>query len=409
MKQSTMGLMGLGLVCAQAFAAVPARIPALAETATLEILEIPAVRSDKASGLSYVELRPEQASALGNYMHSKNRCGGFQVLPEPILSQAAFDSELKPLNEAEAARVLMASRLTRFSSAPLAARPELRAAFEQVSGENQKRWVDYLSSFETRYHNNADPNIHVRAVQAKLEELAKNSKLPISIELVSHTRTQQKSIRARILGSKRPTEIVVLGGHLDSTVGWFSRGRAPGSDDNASGSANILESFRILSQMSQPERTIEFYWYAAEEVGLVGSAEIARLAKEARKDVIGALQLDMTLFPGDGPFTLASMEDFTSPWLRQLLVELNTTYALGAQILADKCGYGCSDHASWYQQGYPTLMPFEASFDKMNHEIHTVRDVVTSASNFDHSALFTKIALAFAWELANSEVREPKP
>jgi leucyl aminopeptidase len=409
MKQSTMCLVGLGLVCAQAMAASPARLPALAETATLEKLEIPAIRSDRASGLSYVELKPEHASALVNYMHSKNRCGGFQVLPEPILSQEAFAAELKPLNDAEAIRAAMSARISRFSAEPIAARPELRAAFDQVSGDNQKRWVDYLSSFETRYHNNADPNIHVRAVQAKLEELAKTSKLPISIELISHTRTSQKSIRARILGSKRPIEVVVLGGHLDSTVGWFSRGRAPGADDNASGSANIIESFRILSQMAQPERTIEFYWYAAEEVGLVGSAEIARLAKEARKDVIGALQLDMTLFPGNGPFTLASMEDFTSPWLRQLLVEINTTYALGAQILADKCGYGCSDHASWYQQGYPTLMPFEASFDKMNREIHTVRDVVSSASNFEHSALFTKIALAFTWELANSDVREPQP
>jgi leucyl aminopeptidase len=315
---------------------------------------------------------------------------------------------MKPLKSAELSRVVLASRLQNFSSRPMVARPELLAAFEDVSADNQRKWVEYLSSFETRYHNDANKNVHVEAVKAKLEEMAKASQLPITVELVTHQRTQQKSIRARILGSKRPNEIVVLGGHLDSTVGWFSRGRAPGVDDNASGSSNILEAFRILSKMSQPERTLEFYWYAAEEVGLVGSAEIARQAKADRKDVIGALQLDMTLHPGDGPFTLASMEDFTSPWLRKLLVDINGAYALNARIISDKCGYGCSDHASWYQQGYPTLMPFEASFSNMNSDIHTTRDVINSMSNFNHSALFTKIALAFAWELGNSEIREPK-
>ncbi len=384
---------------------VPERTPALAETTVLAELGIEALRSDVATGLSYVELKPHQKAALSYYMHARGRCGGFQALPQ-TLDEPAFKIALSPLKEAE---MLRSSLALRQLSTDIEPRPELREAFDEVSAENQRKWVDLLSSYESRYHNTSDPNKHVRDIQARLEDLAKASKLPIRIDLISHERTPQKSIRARIEGSKRPHEIVVIGGHLDSTVGWFSRGRAPGADDNASGSANVLEAFRILSKMPQPERSIEFFWYAAEEIGLVGSAEIARSYKAQQKDIIGALQLDMTLHPGDGPLTLASMTDYTSPWLRQLLVDINNAYALGARILSDKCGYGCSDHASWYQQGYATLMPFEASFAKMNSEIHTVRDVVNSRSNFHHSALFTKIALAFAWELGNSSLREPKP
>jgi len=401
---------GFSMLCVGASlqAQVPSRVPAIADGSILETLGIDALRHDAVTGLSYAELRPEEASALSYYMHSKKRCGGFQALPAPLKNETEFSSLMKPLQSAEVSRAQISSRPMSFASQPLVARPELLAAFDEVSAENQRKWVEFISAFESRYHNIADPNIHVRAIQARLQEMAKESELPISIELVSHARTPQKSIRARILGSTRASEIVVLGGHLDSTVGWFARGRAPGADDNASGSSNVLEAFRILSKMPQPERTIEFYWYAAEEIGLVGSAEIARAAKEAKHDIIGVLQLDMTLHPGSGPLTLASMEDFTSPWLRQLLVEINGSYALGAQILADKCGYGCSDHASWYQQGFATVMPFESGFDKMNSEIHSTRDVINSASNFTHSALFTKIALAFAWELGNSSLREPK-
>jgi len=411
MKQRNWGISGLGiflLTGAVTVSAAPMRTPAIAESATLELLGIESLQEDKVLGLSYAELKPEEAAALSHYMHSRGRCGGFQALPAPIGSNVSFASLMSPLRSAEATRSALAKHISTFSARPLAARPELLVAFDQVSAENQRKWVELLSSYPSRYHNTSDPNVHVRDIKARLEEMAKASNLPITIELVAHRNTPQNSLRARIEGSKNPTQVVVLGGHMDSTVGWFNQGRAPGADDNASGSANILEAFRILSQMPRPERSIEFYWYAAEEIGLVGSAEIAQAAKAARKDVIGALQLDMTLHPGEGPFALASMEDFTSPWLRQLLVELNGTYALGARIINDKCGYGCSDHASWYQQGYPTLMPFESSFDTMNGEIHSVRDVVNSASNFNHSALFTKIALAFAWELGNSELREPK-
>lgn len=411
MKQFTWVHLSLGLFLLTAATSATAAplTPAIVDSAILEIVGIEALQSDPALGLSYAELKPGQTAALSYYMHSRGRCGGFQALPAPLENASAFSSLMTPLRDAEVNRALMTKRLAKSPQPKMLARPELLASFDQVSAENQRKWVEYLSSFESRYHAQSNPNVHVEAVKARIQEIAKLSSLPITIDLITHRRTRQLSLRARIEGSVRPTEVVVLGGHLDSISGFFGRDRSPGADDNASGSANVLEAFRILSQMPRPDRSIEFYWYAGEEAGLFGSGEIAQAAKAANKDIIGVLQLDMTLHAGDGPFTLASMEDFTSPWLRQLLVEINAAYNLGARILADKCGYGCSDHASWYQQGYATLMPFESSFDTMNREIHTPRDAINSASNFNHSALFTKIALAFAWELASSTLREPKP
>ena len=99
------------------------------------------------------------------------------------------------------------------------------------------------------------------------------------------------------------------------------------------------------------------------------------------------------------------MTDFTSAWLRGYLVDLNDMY-IKAKIINDKCGYGCSDHASWHKQGYPTIMPFEATFSGMNSNIHTARDVINPDSSFQHAAIFSKIALAIALDLGNSTLRE---
>ena len=209
-------------------------------------------------------------------------------------------------------------------------------------------------------------------------------------------------MKVQIQGSIRPNEIIVLGGHLDSIN--QRGGNAPGADDNASGSASLIEAFRVLINQPQTERTIEFFWYAGEESGLLGSAEIAKDYAVNKKNVVAVLQLDMTLFPGSGNRVISSMTDFTAGWLRAYLMSINTTY-LNTTIIEDKCGYGCSDHASWFRQGYPTLMPFEAAFDNYNQNIHTARDVIDSKSSIDHAVVFSKIALIMALDLGNSNVR----
>jgi leucyl aminopeptidase len=261
-----------------------------------------------------------------------------------------------------------------------------------------------MSKFPSRYNRASDPNVHVRALVEQLKVLGFNSKYPLRVDMIDHTSTQQKTIRVHIEGTQRPNEIVVLGAHFDSIT--MSGNLAPGSDDNASGSANLLDALRVLITKPAPARSVEFFWYAGEESGLLGSAEIAKAYKSQKANVVGALQLDMTLFPGTGSGKIGMMTDYTSPWLRDFVGGLNTAY-VGAELIDSSCGYGCSDHASWYRQGYPTVIPFEATMDDMNHNIHTPRDIINAQSNFDHSLLFSKLALSYVLELANSTQKQP--
>jgi leucyl aminopeptidase len=78
-------------------------------------------------------------------------------------------------------------------------------------------------------------------------------------------------------------------------------GRAPGGDDDGSGTMTILEVLRVLLGSKEvlegkSENTIEFHWYAAEEGGLLGSQAIWKEYEKEGRDVKAMLQQDMTGF-----------------------------------------------------------------------------------------------------------------
>jgi bacterial leucyl aminopeptidase len=71
-------------------------------------------------------------------------------------------------------------------------------------------------------------------------------------------------------------------------------GIAPGADDDGSGTVTILEIYRgLLAANFTPTRTVEFHWYAAEEGGLLGSKEVARIYHERGVNVTAMLQVDL--------------------------------------------------------------------------------------------------------------------
>lgn len=381
--------------------------PILADLKDLEALGFPILMKDEASQVGYAQVTPLMEQRLQVRAHQNKKCGGFEDLSfDNEFAKSGAQTLLKKL-------ALTVQKEDFYLHGPI--RPmaierntDIENALQEISENNLKATVQWLSSFSDRYNKGATPNKHVVEMQNKLQDLMKNSKVPYQISLIDHQSTAQKSIRVRLIGQTRPQEIIVLGGHLDSINQSWGGGTkiAPGADDNASGSSNILEVLRIVSQKATPQRTVDFFWYAGEESGLLGSAEIAKSYKANKQNVIAVLQLDMTLFPGAGELTIGSMTDFTSAWLRDYLKAINPIY-LKAQITEDQCGYGCSDHASWFRQGYPTLMPFEATMNTMNEDLHTPQDVITPKSSFSHSVMFTKLALVFAMDLANSDLHQP--
>jgi bacterial leucyl aminopeptidase len=377
--------------------------PVLANLNLLTAAGIPTQFSDKDLGVGYANIDAFQESLLSRFSHAAGKCGGFEAVEG--LSEVDVKASLKNLSSMKIKADNSKSLLKLYSF------PEKRhiaQAVSELSAQNLRTWVEWMSSYPQRYNKAKDPNVHVRALVEKLNQQISAAGLnDVTVETIDHVSTKQKSIRVTFPGTTRPSEILALGAHFDSINHW-DPSKAPGADDDGSGSANLLEVFRVLLSQPRTERTLELYWYAGEESGLLGSAEIAKNYKAQNKNVIAVMQLDMTLFPGAGSGKIGLINDFTSPWLNSVITALNDTY-VNATILDDECGYACSDHASWHRQGFPAATPFEATSSLMNKNLHTTKDVIDTRSDFEHSLLFSKLAMAYFLELGNSTASEARP
>lgn len=375
-----------------------------ADLSILKNANIPILYADQNVNVGYAVISGTMEQRLSELAHQKGRCGNYESLSEIPNDINVVKNSFAALNEIHNKNLNYVNLANR--ALQLTENKNITEALQELKSDNIKSVVAWLSAYPTRYNKGANANVHVNDFSEKLKKLVATASYPIKVDLISHRSTPQKSIRVSIAGKSTPDEYVIFGGHLDSINGWGSPTKAaPGADDNASGSASLYEALRVLITKEQPQRSIEFFWYAGEESGLLGSAEIAETYKTERKNVIAVLQLDMTMFPGDGEFKITSITDFTSPWLRDYMKSINTTY-LNIEILEDQCGYGCSDHASWYRRGFPTVLPTEAKFNSMFDYIHTDKDVISPVMSFEHSLIFSKIALAMAMDLGNSNQKE---
>ncbi len=276
---------------------------------------------------------------------------------------------------------------------PVGARDARVAALaNEVVANNIKTGVEMLEAIETRYHNSDTGRGVAELLSQKYAELA-NGRSDVTISSYSHSRTSQDSLVVRIEGTEKPTEIVVLGSHIDSIASYSSR--SPGADDNASGTATNLEIFRILMANNiQPKRTIEIHGYAAEEIGLVGSKEIASDYRDNNINVIAMMQIDMNLYKDSGTEDkIWFVTNSTNSGFNGLLATLSGHYSGVAHGSASLSG-GTSDHASWNREGYAAAFPFENP-RSYNHNIHTSNDTIARSGAFDQAAGFAKLGLGY--------------
>lgn len=72
-------------------------------------------------------------------------------------------------------------------------------------------------------------------------------------------------------------------------------GRAPGADDDGTGTVNLIEALRVLVAAGfTPSTPVEFHWYSGEEAGLLGSQAIATSYSNAGIKVKAFMELDMS-------------------------------------------------------------------------------------------------------------------
>lgn len=341
-----------------------------------------------------IDLAFRDFSAL-QQLADKAHCGRFVNLSHRF-------SGITPKAEAKTAQALLRQSHIKALRAPAAEAysikhvKEVQDAIGQVVSDNIWQTLTKFTSFHNR---SATKDTGVEAanwLKAQFEAMAVAAgRTDTSTYLVKTGRYKQPSL-VTVLGKDIDAPGIVIGAHMDTLDG-----RMPGAGDDGSGSATVMEMARVLLNSKQEfKRPIYIIWYAAEERGLVGSQYVVKHFKNKNIPVKAAIQFDMTGYrvDRDDP-TMWVYTDHTNKSLSQFVARLIETY-VKVPVDFSRCGYGCSDHASWDDENIPAAFPCESNFEDHNPYIHSSSDTMDLLS-LEHMTNFTKLALAFAIELAS--------
>lgn len=298
--------------------------------------------------------------------------------------------------------------------------PEITRIAREIDARNIERTIRKLVSFGTRntLSEQNDPNRGIGAARdwlfSEFQKAAAQSNGRMTVE--KQTFEQAKAARvpeptmltnivATLKGSQPESDkrMYVVSGHYDSMCSSPTDAKcdAPGANDDASGTAAVLEMARVMAKRKF-DATIVFMTVAGEEQGLLGATHYAEEAKKADFDIEGMFTNDIvgSSMGGNGvhdPHTLrvfsegvASNEtaseatqrrsvggenDSISRQLARFIKEVGERYVAKMKVALiyrrDRYGRG-GDHIPFLERGYPAVR-FTEPNENYNHQHQNVR------------------------------------
>lgn len=179
-----------------------------------------------------------------------------------------------------------------------------------------------------------------------------------------------KNIYAVKQGTTFPNLKYIICGHFDSMPNGAI---APGADDNASGTALVIEAARILKDIPT-KYTIVFALWDEEEQGLIGSKFYADSASRNSENIAGVLNFDMIAYDGNGDGLMEIHTRASSITLSDKMIETNNIYGIGLVSSIINPGLTSSDHSSFWNRNYQAILLIENYFGDFNPRYHTTGD-----------------------------------
>ena len=234
---------------------------------------------------------------------------------------------------------------------------------------------------------------HLAAVESFVESEFSDYGLAVESDFFTYRGATFRNVIAR-LRSRQDDPLIILGAHIDSVQG------TPGADDNASGVAVLLEAARLLAQANLQSELL-FCAFNLEELNMIGSTAFARKLIVSGARVAAMISLEMVgytdtrqdsqkLPPGLGKF-YPDRGDFigvvgnwhSNALLRKFAAGLRAVADLPVETLSVP-GKGrlipavrLSDHAPFWDLGYPALMITDTSFYR-NPNYHSPTDTLAT-------------------------------
>ncbi|ORY58527.1 uncharacterized protein BCR38DRAFT_500358 [Pseudomassariella vexata] len=267
---------------------------------------------------------------------------------------------------------------------------EANALIAKLVQSNLSTWLNAMANIYNRYYRGSYAATSATWMYDTVVSVAStNSK--ITVKKFTHS-YNQPSVIAAIPGTS--DDVVIVSAHYDS-IGSTTSGKAPGADDNASGIVVILEALRVLAAAKYaPTNTLEFHFYSGEEGGCLGSRDIMQSYAKNGVNVLAVMNQDMTGYSPNN--VIAVYTDYVDSSLTAFIQKLVPIYT-SLPLSTDKCGYGCSDHASARDAGFPAAYVCDENMKDSSPYIHSASDTVSTVS-FPHVLQHAKLTVGFLVE-----------
>jgi hypothetical protein len=188
----------------------------------------------------------------------------------------------------------------------------------------------------------------------------------VSVNAIFDEKRPTRNVLAKITGSDKALkgEYVVIGGHMDH-LGITPMGDVMnGANDNASGTAVVMEIARIMKlNRAKPKRTVIFGLWAGEEQGLLGSRHYADHSPFSMNKTVAYINMDMV---GHGSGKIPFQGVYYGPKIWNLLKKKLSKDILD-YVTPQRGGPGGSDHTPFLEKGVPGYFIITRGAIKYHH------------------------------------------
>ncbi len=272
--------------------------------------------------------------------------------------------------------------------------PFIESIVSLVSSSDLAAHVQSLQDFQTRYASTTNCESAGEALFSSCTALGLDD---VHFEPFTFSGSyMSRNVVAEKTGETYPKEVYIICSHYDST----SPSRltlAPGADDNASGTAAVLEAAGVLAPYSF-DFTVRFISFSAEEWGLWGSRAYAAAARAAGDHILGVINLDMIAYADAMPEDLQIIVNQDSTWLADLFLAAGSHYGVVGGTKTVDPSFVYSDHAPFWDNGYPALLAIEDE-PLTNPYYHRTTDTLDKL-NLDFFTSATRTSIGLLAELA---------
>ncbi len=183
---------------------------------------------------------------------------------------------------------------------------------------------------------------------------------PHSTDTTAGEKRLSKNVAGLLQGTGNSDELIIIGAHYDhlgyGEFGSLYRGDEPrihnGADDNASGTAGLLELAHYFSE-NRPQTDILFLAFSGEEMGLLGSAHYVDNPTVDLDNALAMINMDMIGRMTDKKLMIFGIGT-ADKW--EAIMDSANTGNLTLNLVKD--GTGASDHTSFYYKDIPVLHYF---------------------------------------------------